>query len=328
MNRFFTEITKSVARLRDIISSRDLIPKLVSLFLAVLLWAYIGSTRLAEYEYRIPVELKNLPPTLVVTKMNLPNITVRFNGKKEEFANFNIKNVKAMVNLENAKEGREQRFPVAIVRSEIPESIRISSSRKYLVLDIERRIFKKVPVETVFGENLKEGLVVATISIVPATVTISGRESVVKNVSTVTTELIEGIRDAGRFEKEVQIDSSQFKDMDITPSRVRVQYAAFAVEGLARLEVPVAVKNVRDGFSAEIAKRKVLLFVKTPPGQSLSVDDCEAYVDLGKLDYNGRDENKTFETVLKVNATLKTSRDGAAVMMIVPAQLKVRVKNM
>lgn len=327
MNRFLTEITKSVARLRDIISSRDLIPKLTSLLLAVLLWAYIGSTRLAEYEYRIPVELKNLPATLVVSKMNLSSVAVQFNGKKEDFANFNLKNVKAVVNLENAKEGKDQRFPVTIIRSELPESIRITSSRKYLVLDIERRLYKKVPVEAAFGDNLKEGVVASVVSIVPQVVTISGRESAVRNISIVTTELIGGIRDAGRFEKEIPLDRSHFKDVDVFPSSVRVQYAAFAVEGLHKLEVPVAVKNIRDGFTAEISKKKVLLFVKTLPGQNLSPDECDAYVDLGKLDYTNGDDNKIIESVLKVNAALKAPREGVMVLMMVPAQVKVRVRN-
>ncbi len=326
MNRFLTEITKSIARLRDIISSRDLIPKLVSLLLAVLLWAYIGSTRLAEYEYRIPVELKNLPSTLVVSKINLSGVTVQFNGKKEDFANFNLKNVKAVVNLENAKEGKDQRFPVAILRSELPESIRITSSRKYLVLDIERRLYKKVPVEVAFGDNLKEGVVAGVVSILPQMVTVSGRESAVKNISLVTTELINGIRDAGRFEKEIPIDRSLYRDIEVIPSAVRVQYVAFAVDGLHKLEVPLAVKNIRDGVMAEPSKRKVLLFVKTLPGQNLSADDCEAYVDSGKLEYAG-DENKIIETVLKVNAGLKVPKEGAMVMMIVPAQVKVRIRN-
>lgn len=327
MNRFLTEITKLIARLRDIISSRDLIPKLVSIFLAVLLWAYIGSTRLAEYEYRIPVELKNLPATMIVSKMNFSFVTVQFNGKKEDFANFNIKNVKAVVNLENAKEGNDQRFPVTIIRSELPESIRITSSRKYLVLDIERRIYKKVSVEVAFSDNLKEGIVAGVVSVVPPMVTISGKESAVRNISFVTTAIINGIRDAGRFEKELQVDRSLYKDVEVFPSAVRVQYAAFAVEGLHKLEVPVAVKNVRDGFTAELSKRKVLLFVKTLPGQNLSADECEAYVDLGKLDYAGGDENKTIESVLKVSAALKTPREGAMVMMIVPVQIKVRMRH-
>ncbi len=327
MNRFLTEITRSIARVRDIISSRDLIPKLVSLFLAVLLWAYIGSTRLVEYEYRIPVEIKNLPSTLIVTKMNLSSVTVRFNGKKEDFANFNLKNVKAVINVENAKEGKNQRFPVAIIRSELPESIRITSSRKYLMLDIERRVYKKVPVEAAFGDNLKEGVVVGTVSIVPQIVTISGKESAVKNISFVTTERISGIRDAGRFEKEISLDRSLYKDVEVIPSMVRVQYAAFAVENLHKLEVAVAVKNIREGFTAEFAKKKVMVFVKTLPGQSLSADECDAYVDLGKLDYAGKNGNKMIESVLKVNAALKVAREGAMIMMIVPAQVKVWVRN-
>ena len=86
------------------------------------------------------------------------------------------------------------------------------------------------------------------------------------------------------------------------------------------------IKNLKDGFQAELSRKKAVLFVKVLPGRSLSPDEYEAYVDLGKLDYSITNENKSIETVVKLNVLLKSPEESAAVMMQ-PSHIKVYVRK-
>jgi hypothetical protein len=172
---------------------------------------------------------------------------------------------------------------------------------------------------------MKDNFVVGAVSISPSVATISGRESVVKNIDIITTEPI-GIREGGKFEKEISVDRSLYKDVDVLPAVFRVQYGVVAAEGLQKLEVPIAIKNLKGGFQAELTRKKALLYVKAASGRALSSDEYEAFVDLGKLDYSISNENKSIETVVKLNAALKASGESVAVMMQ-PSHIKVYVRK-
>ncbi|MCX7678400.1 MAG: hypothetical protein N2316_04200 [Spirochaetes bacterium] len=325
MRKILYEISKALVQIRDVISRRDLVPKFVSLLLAVLLWAYIGSTKLAVFEYRIPIEIKNLPPSLVVSKMNLTSITVRLNGKKEDFANFNIKNIRAVANLENAKVGTDQRFPIAIIKNELPESIRVTNSKNYVIVDIERRLTKKVPVEAIFSDNIKESLAIGNVAIIPPFVTISGSESIVGRVGVVYTEMISGFRDVGRFEREMPIDRTRIKEIELYPSSVRVQYSLLSVDGLQKIELPLIVKNLSEEFRVELSKRKVLVYVKTTFGQQVSPDDFEAYVDVNRVELQAGGNEKNAEYIMKVQVGTKNNKEGITMTVAIPSTIKLRV---
>src|SRR6056297_1596746 len=104
MNRIFEEIN-------NIVNSHDLIPKLISLLLAVILWAYIVSTQVGEVKFNIPVEYRNLPKSLIVLEKEPPLISVVFKGKKDLLRNINTKNIKAYVNLKNPKRNKTTQYP-------------------------------------------------------------------------------------------------------------------------------------------------------------------------------------------------------------------------
>lgn len=325
MKRLIPDMRLFLGRLGGVLSRRDLVPKLVSLLLAVILWAYIGSTKLAEVDYRIPVELKNAPAGLVVSKQNLTSITLHMNGRKEDVANFNIKNVKAVVNLEGAREGMNIRFPITLVKQEIPESIRLNLSRKYVTLDLGKRLVRRVPVEPVLGENIREGMVAGQPVARPEYVTISGEEAAVKRVDSVKTEPLPAGAEAGKFDREVSIDRSDLRGIDTAPQTVRVQYSLYEMENLRRFEVPVGGRNLREGYRFEAARKKVKVYVKTPGRDTVLVaEDCEAHVDFTKLNATLADGQGEVTTHLKVGASIKAGRDGA-VVMVVPSLIQVRV---
>jgi len=328
MRQTISDIISFFGRLRSVLSRRDLVPKLFSLLLAVMLWAYIGSTRLSEVDYRIPIEFKNQPATLVVTKQNLSSITLHLNGKKEDFTNFNVKNVKAQVNLEGAGEGENLRFPITIARHEVPESIRVSLSRKYVTISLEKKIFRRVPVEVVMGDNIRDGIVLGPVTVRPDSVLVEGQESLVKYVEAVRTETFNPGSEAGKVERDVPIDRGDTRGLAVSPGSVRVQVMLYEMENLQKIELPLSARNLREGFDVEPARKKIRIFVKSYNRElQLTADDFDAVLDLGKINYHGAAEKGELTTHLRVAASLKNPREGVAVVMVSPALVQVTVKK-
>lgn len=328
MKQVLSDIKLFLKRLADMLSSRDLVPKLVSLLLAAMLWAYIGTTKLAEVDYRIPVEIRNAPAGLVITRQNLNSITLHLNGKKEDVANFNIKNVKAVVNLDNAREGENLRFPITLVKQEIPESIRLNISSKYVTFDMGKRITRKVAVEPVLAEHIKDGMVTGQPLVRPEYVIISGEEKTVRLIDSVRTEPVSVGSDTGRVEKEIAIDRSDLRGIELSTGTVRVQVPVYEMDNLHRYEVPLAARNLANGFSFEAERKKVKVFVKTIAGETqVTADDCEAVLDFSRVNYTLVEGQKEITLNMRVGAAVKGGREGAVVVMVRPSLVQVIVKK-
>ncbi len=328
MRQTVLDIISFFGRLRNVLSRRDLVPKLFSLLLAVMLWAYIGSTRLSELDYRIPIEFKNQPAALVVAKQSLSSITIHLNGKKEDIANFNIKNVKAQVNLEGAREGENLRFPITLVRHEIPESIRVNISRKFMTLSLEKKVYRRVPVDVIMGENIREGLVLGPVSVRPETVLVEGRESLVKYIESVRTETFHPGFEAGKIERDVPIDLKDVLGLTISPGTVRIQAAIYEMENLQKIELPLSVRNLKEGFGMETARKNIKIYVKSNAKDiQFAADDFDAVLDFGKINYRGVEEKGEAVMHLRVTASLKSPREGVSVVMVSPALVQVTVKK-
>jgi YbbR domain-containing protein len=326
MKQVLSDMSAFVKRFADVLSRRDLVPKLVSLFLAAMLWAYIGSTKLAGVDYRVPIEIKNAPPGLVITRQNLNNITINLSGKKEDIANFNIKNVKAVVNLESAREGENQRFPIVLMKQEIPESIRVNISRKYVTLDMAKKLARRVAVEPVLSEQIKDGLVTGHPVVKPEYVVISGEEAAVKLIDTVRTEPIPVTGDAGKIDRDVAIDRSDLRGLEVNTGTVRVQFPVYEMENLFRFEVPLAARNLAEGFTYDVPRKKIRVFVKKTAGEAqVTAEDFEAYLDFSRVNFSLIDGQKEFTVNMRVGAALKGGREGASVVMVRPVLLQVKL---
>lgn len=327
MKQIMSDMRQFLIRLAGVLSRRDLVPKLVSLLLAVMLWAYIGSTKLAEVDYRIPLELKNQPAGLVVTKQNLNSITLHLNGKKEDVANFNIKNVKAVVNLESAREGENLRFPIVLVKQEIPESIRLNISRKYVTLDLGKKLTRRVAVEPVLGENIRDGLVAGQPIVRPEYVIIAGEEAVIRLIDSVKTEPIHPGSEPGKIDREVPIDRAELRGAELSTGTVRVQVPVYEMDNLHKYEVPVTARNLREGYRFDTQRKKVRVYVKTPGRDTaLVAEDCEAHLDFSRVNFALVDEKKELSVNLRVSASIKPGKEGV-VVMVMPVSLQVKVKK-
>jgi hypothetical protein len=162
----------------------------------------------------------------------------------------------------------------------------------------------------------------------PEYVIISGEEKTIRLIDTVRTEPVPVGSDTGRIEKEIAIDRSDLRGIEISTGTVRVQVPVYEMDNLHRFEVPLTGRNLANGFSFDAERKKVRVFVKTIAEETqVTADDCEAVLDFSRVNYTLVDGQKEIRVNLRVGAAVKGGREGAAVVMVRPALLQVILKK-
>src|SRR5208337_1198678 len=112
---------KYIEIIKHIAEDKDIVPKVVCILLAVMLWGYITNTGSARIKFKIPVTYKNLDETLTVSKISTKNIVVSLSGKKDDLKSSFVKNIKLFIDLSNAEIGIYKPYKVQQTTGDIPQ---------------------------------------------------------------------------------------------------------------------------------------------------------------------------------------------------------------
>jgi diadenylate cyclase len=115
---------------------RNWIAKAASLSLALGFWyVFVPGAKTIQVQYKIPVSVQNVPPHLTVEEIQPPEVTATFVGPRRSFYLFDLRKVRATVDVAMAEMGRrtftisEQnlRYPKELTLEGIsPSSVRIA----------------------------------------------------------------------------------------------------------------------------------------------------------------------------------------------------------
>lgn len=200
--------------------------KLMSLVFALMLWFFIMGERRLEVNYRVPLELQNLPKELMVANEIPSMVDVRISGPRTLLLKVSPNDISITVDLTGLNPGLSS-FRRLEERLNLPSGLRVTRlSPSFVDVRLERIQQKTVPITVLLtGEPLK-GFMVGTVRALPDQVAIEGAESELKNVTDVTTDgidlngvnssfsLIVPLQHQGRF--------SWFKDERTTEIQVEV----------------------------------------------------------------------------------------------------------
>jgi len=165
--------------------------KLLSLFFAIVLWLFVMGEQKAEVGYTVPLELKNLPVGMVVANEVPSLVDVRISGPRTLLSKLQPSDLSMSVDLHGLQPGLTT-FKRLDQNLNIPSVLRVSRlSPSYVDVKLERSREKKVPVRVLIGGAPAEGVTLGAVKVRPASVTIEGAESEVKNVDEVVTELVD-----------------------------------------------------------------------------------------------------------------------------------------
>jgi len=320
-----------VDELKNIASGRDFKQKLLCLMAAVVLWAYVGSTRTGEIKLRAPVEMRNLPASLIVENSHDQFVTVRLSGRQEDIKLVNAKNIRAYVDLENAVASDEIRYPVELVKAGIPEGVRVDLSREKMLLSVQRKLMKRVPIVVRTAGDPKEGFILGGSRVLPAYALVSGAESRVREIEALYTKEINVDGQSRDITKEVRLDVENNSDLSVDVQKSTVFIRLLDVRGLLRAEGRARVRNPDERYEYRPAAETVVVYLKPlHDGETTEGLVMDVSVDPGTLamaDFHDAGADPAIERLCPVSVILKNRQDDFRVMHVLPDSITIKIKK-
>lgn len=198
--------------------------KLLSLFLAFVLWLFVLSERTIEYGLVIPVRLDGLPRDLVVTSPPPDSVNLKVSGPRPLLNLLRPERMTVVLDLANVKVGTNS-FRVTEHRFDLPRGLKItqiSPSEATVSVDaLERR---RVRVKVSLKGDLPPGFALdeKTLAASPALVEVRAARAEMGAIGAVSTEPVDlsGVRAETTI--SVPIDRSDPKIRDVVPAVVEV----------------------------------------------------------------------------------------------------------
>lgn len=163
--------------------------KMVALLVAFLFWYTLKPGEAPEYReeiLKVPVELVNIPPHLIVVNDIPLALQVRVRGEKKQLELYKKQGNVFMVDLSQAKP-RAMTIPIFPQDLGIPDNLEVISIVPFqLEVVMESRLTKLIPVSPQIENSPPKGYT-WDIKVTPDRVMVQGPESVIKEINTIST---------------------------------------------------------------------------------------------------------------------------------------------
>jgi YbbR domain-containing protein len=265
---------------------RHLRLKVLAIALATLLWLTVAGEHIVERSLRIPLEFRNIPPLLEITGDPPASVDVRLRGSSAVLGRLDPGEVVAVLDLTGGRPGSrlfhlrndEVRSPFGVEVAQVVPSM--------VSLELEKSATRVVLVKPAVQGDPAPGFVVGRSTSEPATVSVTGPESRVRQLAEATTEpvSIAGSRERVRDVVTVGVADAAIR-LD-TPIRatVIVEILPAPVERDVS-GVPIRWRNLGGGLRAQVVPSVARVGVRGPRETlaALRADAIDAFVDLAGL---------------------------------------------
>ena len=164
--------------------------KLLSLFLALILWFFVTGEQTSEIGFSVPLELKNIPKGLMVVNDVPSVIDVRVSGPRTILSNLRPSDFTLAVDLKGAHSvvtsfGRLEN------RIQVPSALKVSRlSPSILDVRLEAVAEATLPVRVAVNGKPPQGYRLVSVEVNPPAVTVQGAQSEIRKIREVVTESI------------------------------------------------------------------------------------------------------------------------------------------
>jgi len=206
--------------------------KLISILLAVILWYFVVSERSGETTISIPLDFQNIPTSLIIMKNPVESINVRIGGPATLLRGLSPKDVKAIIDLSNAKPGLAE-FAIQAEQITLPRGLRVTMiSPASIMLRLEGLLSKKLPVEAILIGKPSEGFKIMGVSIDPPVVEIVGAQNELKGLKSISTEEIDisGLNKDSVRKASLNVRELHIKSISREEVRVSIKFATIPME--------------------------------------------------------------------------------------------------
>jgi len=180
--------------------------KILALLLAVLLWFLVVGEERAEVGLTIPLELVNIPRTLIVVNNITQGIDIRVNGPRSLVRSLTGRGLSKSLDLSSARAGTIT-FPISAEGIKLPRGVTITRIHPPQVVVVLQRLGqRKVAVKARLTGRLPPGFEIESVQIRPEELEVAGPEEVMEEVGTLFTKPIDlsGLR--GDAVQEIGLD--------------------------------------------------------------------------------------------------------------------------
>jgi len=212
--------------------TKNLSLKLISILLAVILWYFVVSERSGETTISIPLDFQNIPTSLIIMKNPVESINVRIGGPATLLRGLSPKDVKAIIDLSNAKPGLAE-FAIQAEQITLPRGLRVTMiSPASIMLRLEGLLSKKLPVEAILIGKPSEGFKIMGVSIDPPVVEIVGAQNELKGLKSISTEEIDisGLNKDSVRKASLNVRELHIKSISREEVRVSIKFATIPME--------------------------------------------------------------------------------------------------
>src|SRR6478735_8165243 len=250
--------------------------KILAIALATLLWLTVAGEHTVERSMRVPLEFRNIPQQLEITGDPSAAVLGRLDPGE----------IIAVLDLTTGRPG-SRLFHLRNDEVRAPFGVQVAQVLPSTVsLELEQSATRIVPVKPVIHGDPAPGFVVGRQTAEPATVTVIGPESRVRQLADATTEpvSIAGSRDRVRDVVTVGVADAAVR-LD-TPTRATVIVEVLPAPVERELDgVPIRWRNLGTGMRARVVPSvaKVSVRGRKDALDELRADGVEAFVDLAGL---------------------------------------------
>ncbi|RME92582.1 MAG: YbbR-like domain-containing protein [Candidatus Hydrogenedentota bacterium] len=310
---------------------KDLAAKLISLVMAIALWAYVQNLQISELTLNVPVKYRNMPSDLSFSKAPPRFVKIKIRGKKDDLK-FPSSHLKAQVDLTQAEEGK-QKYKVQFSTDQLPQNVKLVSQDLKIPLSLEKTIEKQIRVRAVLEGNVPEGYRIGRRKVVPEKITLIGPASILDNVRYVETYPVSLRGHKESFFKKVKVRLPS-KKIKAEPNRVTVSVLVFqenTVNERTITKIPIVTRNLDPALTAALSNKtvEVLLQGDSDILKKVKPKDIHVWVDLEGTHYNPQTGHiLPFDTEpgIPVSAKLLRYAGKVNIISIIPEQVTVRFR--
>jgi YbbR domain-containing protein len=165
--------------------------KLLSVFLAFLLWLAFNSSRELTTSVVAPVQYRNIPGALEMSGEVVDQVHLLLRGPSPLLARLTGSDLPVVLDMGEVSTASQYTFTIGRRQIALPSGVSLERAVPAQVrVRLEPRISRAVPVHARL-ENVPEGMRVGTVSVEPATLILIGPESRVRSIERVETDPVD-----------------------------------------------------------------------------------------------------------------------------------------
>lgn len=169
----------------------NLIIKIVSLFLAIILWFYVAGEQNEDLEKRAILDIEP-PPGMVISSCSANKVNVLFRGSKNRLSLISS-DINIYHKIENVQKPGEYSFIISPKGMEIPSGVRVAFIRpSTITVSLDKLVEKWLPIKVNIKGKVGEGYRIAEdkIKLNPNASLVEGPENLLKNLDFIYTSPI------------------------------------------------------------------------------------------------------------------------------------------